>query len=123
MSAGEVIGVALLGGLGALARFSLDWAVSLRFGLHFPFGTLAVNLSGAFLLGVLAGAGLHGRAFLFAGLALLGAYTTFSTWMLETHRLAEGGHHRAALANLGISAVLGLGMAALGHALGAVLWG
>jgi CrcB protein len=122
MSPGELVLVGLLGGLGALGRFALDWAVSLRFGLHFPFGTLAVNLTGAFALGTLAGAGLQGRAFLFAGLALLGAYTTFSTWMLETHRLLEAGRSKAAVANLAVSAGLGLGIAALGHALGAVLW-
>jgi fluoride exporter len=123
MSAAELVAVGLLGGLGALGRFALDWAVSLRFGLRFPFGTLAVNLSGAFVLGTLAGAGLQGRAYLFVGLALLGAYTTFSTWMLETHRLAQAGRPRAVLANLGISAALGLGIAALGHALGATFWG
>jgi CrcB protein len=123
MSAAELVAVGLLGGLGALARFALDWAVSLRFGLRFPFGTLAVNLSGAFVLGVLAGAGLQGRAYLFAGLALVGAYTTFSTWMLETHRLAQAGRPRAALTNLAVSVGVGLLLVALGHALGAALWG
>ena len=50
------IGVVLLGGVGASARFLVDWLVSLRLGFHFPYGTLVVNLSGAFLLGLLAGA-------------------------------------------------------------------
>ena len=53
---------------------------------RFPLGTLAVNLSGALLLGFLVGVSLHGDAYLIAGTAVLGSYTTFSTWMLETQR-------------------------------------
>lgn len=121
MSLGTWIAVALLGGAGAVLRFAVDWAVSLRLGFGFPFGILAVNLSGSFLLGMLAGAAVRGDARLLAGTAVLGAYTTFSTWMLDTQKLGQRGRSRAALLNLFLSAGAGLAAAALGHALGAVL--
>ena len=106
------IGVALLGGFGACARFMVDRAVAVR---AFPLGTLVVNLSGAFLLGLLSD--VTGDAYLLAGTATLGAYTTFSTWMFESQRAREEGRPRVALANLALSLVLGLGAAALGRAL------
>jgi CrcB protein len=113
--------VGLLGGAGALGRFLLDAAVSLRAGRQFPTGTLAVNASGAFLLGLLAGLGVGGRAMLLAGVATLGSYTTFSTWMLESHRLGEDGELRLAAANLAVSLLVGIGAAAAGWALGGAL--
>ncbi len=115
------IAVVLLGGVGASARFLVDWLVSLRLGFRFPYGTLVVNLSGAFLLGLLAGAAVDGDARLLAGTATLGSYTTFSTWMLETREQAQRGERRAAAVNVVGSLALGLGAAALGHALGAQL--
>ena len=81
--------VGLLGGLGAVARFLLDGAVTRRTASPVPLGTLAVNLSGALLLGVLAGTTLDHDAELLLGAALLGSYTTFSTWMLETVELGR----------------------------------
>jgi CrcB protein len=111
-------GLAAAGGAGAMARFLLDGAVSERAGRALPFGTLAVNLTGAFLLGLLAGAGVGGDALRLAGTGFVGAYTTFSTWMLETHRLAEEGEHGAAAVNVIGSLVLGFGAVALGHAVG-----
>jgi CrcB protein len=121
MSVALWCGVALLGGVGAVARFVLDWFVSLRLGFRFPFGTLAVNVSGAFLLGLLAGAAVRGDVRLLAGTALLGSYTTFSTWMLETQRLGEEGRQGLAVANVVLSVAIGLGVVALGHAIGAQL--
>jgi len=115
------IAVAALGGLGALARFALDAAVSERTGSGFPLGTLAVNLSGALTLGVLRGAGLGGNALLLAGTATLGSYTTFSTWMLETQRLSEERQHRKAAVNVIASLALGVAAAALGRLIGAQL--
>ncbi len=67
----------------------VDRAVSKRVGRPFPFGTLAVNLSGALLLGFFAGLALSPHVALLAGTAFVGSYTTFSTWMLETQRLGE----------------------------------
>ncbi len=109
------IGVALLGGVGACARFLLDGTISARGG--FPIGTLVVNVSGAFLLGLLVGRGVDGDAYLLAGTATLGAFTTFSTWMFETQRAVEDGRPRIAWANIAVSIVLGLAAAALGRAL------
>jgi fluoride exporter len=115
------IGVALLGGCGALARFGLTLLIADRLHPHLPVGTLAVNVSGAFLLGLLAGAAVGGDARLILGAGALGSYTTFSTWMVETQRIEEAAKRRIAVANLVLSIVLGLGAAALGHAIGAQL--
>jgi CrcB protein len=112
------IGVAALGSLGAIARFLLDGWVSSRTSARFPLGTFAVNTSGAALLGFLSGVALTGNALVLAGSALLGSYTTFSTWMLETHRLGEEGQVRAATANVTVSIVVGVGAAALGRVVG-----
>jgi fluoride exporter len=113
------VGVAVLGGVGALGRWTLDGLVSARWGRQFPLGTLAVNLTGAFTLGVLVGAGIHGHALLLVGVAALGSYTTFSTWMFESHRLGEDGEHRLAAANLAVSLAAGLLAAVAGWLLGA----
>ena len=111
-------GVALLGGVGALLRFAVDGFVAEHAGGEFPWGTFVVNISGAFVLGLLAGAALHGDALLLAGTAVLGSYTTFSTWMLETHRLAEEGDLMLALVNVVASLAAGVGAAELGRLIG-----
>lgn len=115
------IGVALIGGAGAVCRFRLDKAVSTRVSRPFPAGTLVVNVSGAWLLGFVGGLALSPNVTLLAGTAFVGAYTTFSTWMLETQRLGEERQLRAAIANIVISVVLGLGAAWLGLTMGALL--
>jgi len=119
MSAGVWIGVAALGAFGSIARFLLDGLLAARLGGGFPVGTLFVNLSGALLLGLLSGLALSGNALVLAGTATLGSYTTFSTWMLESHRLTEDADARGAIVNILGSLALGLGAAALGHAIGA----
>ena len=111
-------GVALLGGAGAVLRFLLDRAVSSRVARPFPFGTLVVNLSGALLLGVLGGLALTPHLALLAGTGFVGSYTTFSTWMLETQRLAEERRAWPAVANIVVSLVLGLAAAWLGMSIG-----
>jgi CrcB protein len=121
VSAAVLLGIGLLGGAGALARFGLDRAVTRRLARGFPAGTLAVNLSGAFVLGLLVGAGLGDDPFALAGTGFVGAYTTFSTWMLETHRLAADGRTRAAAANVIVSLALGLALAWAGLELGGLL--
>jgi CrcB protein len=118
MTAWTWIAVAALGGIGAVARFLLDSLVSARSSAGFPLGTLTINLTGAFVLGFLTGLGLGGQALLLAGTATVGAYTTFSTWMLESHRLAEDGELTAAAANLGLSVVAGVLVAELGRLIG-----
>jgi CrcB protein len=115
------IGVAVLGGVGALARFALDAAVSERVSSDLPWGTFAVNVSGAFALGVLVGASVHGDAMRLAGVALLGSYTTFSTWFLETERLGEQGRWNGLALNVAGSLAVGLAAAELGRLLGGAL--
>ena len=118
MSLAVWIGVGALGGCGALARFGLTLLVADRFHPHLPLGTMAVNVSGAFLLGLLAGAAVEGDARLLLGAGLIGSYTTFSTWMLEARQLGAGGRGSIALAYLGASAGVGLAAVALGRYLG-----
>ncbi|MBW3607160.1 MAG: fluoride efflux transporter CrcB [Actinobacteria bacterium] len=130
MSAAMLLAVGLLGGAGSVARWLLDRAVTHRAAHHtcpgrrrpvFPAGTLAVNLSGTLLLGLLVGVAPGGDALRLLGVGLLGSYTTFSTWMLETERLAAGGRRLAAAANIAISLVLGLLAVWVGRELGRVL--
>jgi CrcB protein len=118
MSAPIWIAVAALGALGAVARLLVEDVVSSRLPLTFPVGTLAVNLSGTFVLGLLTGVALTGNAMVLAGGATIGSYTTFSTWMLETHSLTEDRRRTAALTNVLVSVVVGLGAVALGRTLG-----
>ena len=115
------IGVAGLGAAGALLRFELDGLVQRRAAGDFPFGTLVVNVLGSFCLGLLLGLSVGGDALLLAGTALLGSFTTFSTWMFETERLAEDGEGRLACANLRVSVAAGLGAGAAGWLIGAAL--
>jgi CrcB protein len=112
------IAVALVGGIGAVGRFVVDGWVGTRLGRELPLGTFVVNVSGSFLLGLIDGLALSGNAMIVAGTATIGAYTTFSTWMFETHRLAEDGEFRAAALNVGLSIVVGFAAVVLGHLLG-----
>ncbi|HET9123899.1 MAG TPA: fluoride efflux transporter CrcB [Solirubrobacteraceae bacterium] len=121
MTVGLWLAVAAVGGCGAVARFLLDSAIGARVGRPFPFGTFTINLSGAFLLGILTGLDLTPAALLVAGTATIGSYTTFSTWMLESQRLTEEGDARGAALNLLVSLVLGAAVAALGLMIGAHL--
>jgi fluoride exporter len=109
------LGVVLAGGVGAVLRFLVDRAVARRAARSFPFGTLAVNISGAAVLGLLGGLALSRHTALLAGTAFVGSYTTFSTWMLETQRLSEERQVRNAVANIIVSIVLGIGAALFGQ--------
>jgi CrcB protein len=121
MSAAAWIAVAALGSVGSIARFLLDGAVSARAGAAFPLGTLAVNASGAFVLGLFSGVALSGDALTLAGSATIGSYTTFSTWMLETHRLGEDGRLLAGALNVLVSVAVGIAAALLGRTIGGAL--
>jgi CrcB protein len=109
------VGVALFGALGALARFRLDSAVSARFPSDFPLGTLAVNLTGSFGLGILVAASVSHRIAFLLGTGFAGGYTTFSTWMVESVRLGEVGDIELLLRNVWLSTLAGLGVAAAGY--------
>jgi len=117
------VAVAVGGAFGAVARLAIDGWVSERTGGLFPWGTLVINLSGAFLLGLLATLAID-RSVLspdirpIAMIGFLGAYTTFSTWMLDCWRLMQEGAWALAGANLVGSVLLGLVAVGLGVALG-----
>lgn len=121
MSALVIAGIGVLGGLGALARFLVDGAVAERLAASFPAGTFVVNVSGALALGILVGATANEDALWLIGTGLLGAYTTFSTWALESHRLGEDGELRLAAANFVVSLVGGVTLAWLGTEIGGAL--
>lgn len=116
-----VVGIGLLGGSGAIARFLLDGCVSEAAGRDFPFGTLSVNILGSVLLGMLLGAALGNDAYGLAGTGLIGGFTTFSTWTFESHRLGEEGRMRLGTLNFAASLVLGVIGAWIGRHLGAQL--
>ncbi|MBV9127062.1 MAG: fluoride efflux transporter CrcB [Verrucomicrobia bacterium] len=116
--------VTLGGGLGALARFVLSAWIARRFGETFPLGTLVINVSGSFLIGLVAtAAGDGGRYYLSAAwrqflmIGVFGGYTTFSSFSLQTLNLALDGEWLAASANAVLSLGLCLFAVWLGHAL------
>jgi fluoride exporter len=123
------VAVVIIGGAGSVLRFLVDRAVASwagrrgasTAGRDFPFGTLVINLSGAVILGFLTGLALSKDQALLAGTAAVGSYTTFSTWMFETERLAEDRELGRATANVVVSLVLGVAAAALGNWIGGLL--
>ena len=117
-----VVWMALAGGLGAVARFVLDGLVRTRFASAFPLGTVLINVTGSFVLGVVTGLAL-GLAVpdewrLLVGTVFCGGYTTFSTASFETVRLVEQRHTGLALLNAVGTLVLTAGVVALGLWLG-----
>ena len=121
MNAAVWAGVVIIGGLGSVARFMVDRAVARRSARSFPLGTLTVNITGAVLLGFITGLALSHTVALLAGTAFVGAYTTFSTWMLETQRLTEERQLLPAMANIGVSLILGVAAAAAGQAIAGLI--
>jgi fluoride exporter len=121
-----IIGIAVAGAVGALARYGLEGAVSERSSGAFPWGTFVVNMSGSFAIGVLftllteRGLGPPWvRSTLLIG--LLGAYTTFSTFSLESYRLLEDRAYGIAAANLFGSLAAGLVAVYAGVVVGRVI--
>ena len=114
------------GFLGAVSRYLVDGWVSNLSGGTFPFGTLLINVSGSFVLGVLFALSIERavippaiRAPVLIG--FIGAYTTFSTLTLETWRLVEDGSLVPAFGNLAGSMLLGMAAVVAGLALGRAL--
>jgi CrcB protein len=110
------------GGLGAVLRFGLALWIDARAGIHFPWGTFGVNVAGCFTIGVLATlADEHAlvsptlRLFLVTG--LLGGFTTFSTFGMETWQLVEDGRALAAFGNAAGSLAVGIAAVAVAVAL------
>jgi fluoride exporter len=119
----RIVWIGVAGFLGAVARYGVEGVVSRRTGGQFPWGTLVVNTSGCFVLGFLFT--LFTERFLphpnlrsALTVGLLGAYTTFSTFSLETVRLIEGGAVWLASANAIASLALGIVFVYLGIFLG-----
>ena len=119
----DLVLVGVGGFFGAIARRAVDLSVSGRADSVFPFGTLVINVSGSFLLGLLFAwaidrdvlpADIRGPLMI----GFLGAYTTFSTLMLESWRLVEDGSWQLAAVNLAGSVALGLVAVVAGLAVG-----
>jgi fluoride exporter len=122
----DLLLVGIGGFLGAISRRALDLWVSDRNPTAFPLGTLVINVSGAFLLGLLFAWAterdvlpreIRGPVMI----GFVGAYTTFSTWMLESWRLVEDGAWPLAMLNLGGSVLLGVVAVVAGLAVGRLL--
>ena len=121
-----VLLIGLGGFAGAIARYLVDGAIADRTGGAFPWGTLVVNVSGSFVLGLLFALSTD-RAILPAEIrgplliGFIGAYTTFSTYMLESWRLVETGAVGLALVNIFGSVAIGLVAVVAGLAVGRLL--
>jgi CrcB protein len=111
-------------GIGGVLRYWVANIIYYFFGRQFPYGTLVVNVSGCFLMGLLYiltlerfdGIGSQLRALLLIG--LLGGYTTFSSFSVETINLFENGNYVSALTNIVFSTVASIAAAWLG-----MIWG
>jgi fluoride exporter len=115
----HIVLVAIGGVLGANARYLISQWAARRYGTAFPYGTVAINLSGSFLLALIAtviAERLDGdrSASLLIGTGFLGAYTTFSTFSFETLALLHDRALRRAIVNVTISAGGGIVAAVLG---------
>jgi CrcB protein len=114
--------VAAGGAAGGVARITVAGLVARRFGPDFPWGTLAVNLTGAFLIGLAAGHFSPApdlRIWQLAVIGFLGSYTTVSSFSLQTLSLVHAGKPGCAAANVGLSLLVGIAAAALGFWLAA----
>ena len=120
-----MLALAVAGGaaIGAPCRYLLDRAVQTRHDQRFPYGTLLINLLGSGLLGLLLGCSPGSVLLAAAGTGWCGAFTTYSTFGLETVQLARDGLVRRAAGYVVISVGGGLGLAALGVVTGRALSG
>lgn len=122
-----VMWVMLGSAFGGTARYWLSGMVGRRVGEFFPWGTMAVNVSGAFGVGIVAALAAGGgwaasdRAWRLAVIGFLGSYTTVSSFSLQTLALARDGEWWQAAANIALSVLLCLLAASFGLAAGAAL--
>lgn len=121
MSPLVLVAVAVAGGLGAGLRYAIDIGVRRLLRGAFPWGTLVVNVTGSFAIGLVMSTITDGELAWVISAGLLGGYTTFSTVALETWLLGEEGEHRAAWLNALVSVVACAAAAAIGMLLGAAL--
>lgn len=117
-----VVIMSLAGAFGALSRYLLGRFIAERARTQFPLGTFVINISGAFVIGLLFALVAHKHMSPAVQLTLatgfLGGYTTFSTMSWESMQLVRGGSTPLSLLYLGGSMLLGLMAAALGILLG-----
>lgn len=104
----NVILVAAGGALGGIARYLIGKIISLKSRSDIPFGTFAVNLSGAFFLGIVKGIDLKTGLYLFVGAGFLGAFTTFSTFMYEGFDLFADNEKKNAVVYILTTLILGI---------------
>jgi CrcB protein len=110
--------IAVGGAVGAASRYLVDLAVTARLGNRLPWGTLAVNLTGSAAFGLLTGLSASAAVGWLLGVGFCGAFTTVSALAWETVALAERGRPLRAVANLGLSVVIGLALGGAGLAIG-----
>jgi len=121
-----VLAVLGFGIVGAVLRYLLSTVVTMRTEWWFPLGIFIVNLSGAFLLGFVAGLaarqGWPGWLTTGVGTGGIGAYTTYSTWANDSVNLWRDGHRVGLVVNLVGSVAPGVALAALGVMAGSARW-
>jgi CrcB protein len=129
MDAKAIIAVGLGGAIGAILRYVVGNAFLQRFGPGFPWGTFFINITGSFLIGIVAQLALT-RSFgvtpavrLFAATGVLGGYTTFSTFSLDAIVLAGDGAAAIATLYVAASVILGLAAAYIGQVVARVATG
>lgn len=119
--------VAIGGAIGSVARFWLTEISAKLWGGQFPWGTVIANVTGSFLIGFIAALpvmgprdvlGAMGRQFLMVG--IIGGFTTFSSFSLQTLTMLQHGHFGKAALNVGGSVALCLIAVAAGYAIGAL---
>ncbi|MBI0575944.1 fluoride efflux transporter CrcB [Neobacillus cucumis] len=114
----EVLFVSLGGFFGAIGRFIISKSFQKHNQSGFPIGTLTVNLTGAFLLGLIVGIPVKGHLYNLLGVGFMGAFTTFSTFKLELSGLKKGKKNKLFFRYLVISYLAGIILAFLGILIG-----
>lgn len=103
--------IALGGFLGAICRYLVQRLILMR---NFPAATIVVNLSGAFLLGLLVGEGIDGRLYLFSAVGFMGAFTTFSTLNVDLLKLQKQKQTKSLIQYAVLTYFGGIGTAIIG---------